>query len=625
MPNFWSLLSHPVFYHPVYCLLVNRVQFLREQAYQIHSQTVNITRALLCEVVASRVLRRFDEDHDGRGGLLLLANILVTGFEPFQGAPPEIRHESKVATHWAVQRIGGYERKLTALEVALISRSKSFLSSTASQRVVDAIYQGQITYTPTTYLDIIPDHYKNQPISLYDPSKAPLLNHYRLIVPRIRNVLDIVEFMLLLFLYILVMSNRHGIKFTMYELIFCIYALGWCLEEVASMLEHGWKVYTQNLWSFLDCIFCIFYAVYLFLRLRGLATGDHGTSGNALVILATAAPILIPRLAFNFMSEHILFVSFRAMMADFAVLSLLAVWCFAGFLLAMKWLCGYEHTSITIFKWMLWVWFGLDATGIQRSGEFHWLLGPILMVTFAFLGNTLFLTILVAMLTNTFSIIVADATAERQFQRAVMTFEGVKSDAIFAYQTPFNILALFLLLPLKLALSPRWFHKIHVTAVRFINAPILLFISLYERKSLWAATHHTSRKRGWFYEWKLSRFSAHGELETVFDTEPPQSVLDEIANSGDSLDGENDAPPGRNRHYRSESYSRGPYRRARALSTSSTNELAEQLSELLRDHNDHNVKPRLQAMEEAINRIEKLLGKTSGARGREPKPGQGDR
>ena len=39
---------------------------------------------------------------------------------------------------------------------------------------------------------------------------------------------------------------------------------------------------------------------------------------------------------------------------------------------------------------MLWVWFGLDGTGIQRSVDFHWLLGPILMVAFAFLGNTLF-------------------------------------------------------------------------------------------------------------------------------------------------------------------------------------------------------------------------------------------
>ena len=60
----------------------------------------------------------------------------------------------------------------------------------------------------------------------------------------------------------------------------------------------------------------------------------------------------------------------------------------------MTWLSDGGHQPITISKWMLWVWFGLDGTGIQRSVDFHWLLGPILMVAFAFLGNTLFLTIL---------------------------------------------------------------------------------------------------------------------------------------------------------------------------------------------------------------------------------------
>ncbi len=60
------------------------------------------------------------------------------------------------------------------------------------------------------------------------------------------------------------------------------------------------------------------------------------------------------------------------------------------------------------------------------------------MISFAFIGNTLFLTILVSMLTNTFSKIAGNATAEIQFRRAVLTFEGVKSDAIFAYRPPFK-------------------------------------------------------------------------------------------------------------------------------------------------------------------------------------------
>jgi hypothetical protein len=76
------------------------------------------------------------------------------------------------------------------------------------------------------------------------------------------------------------------------------------------------------------------------------------------------------------------------------------------------------------------------------------------MITFAFLGNTLFLTLLVAMLSHDFSMIVSNATMENQYRHAVVTFGGVKSDSIFAYQPPFNIVAVLLLLPLKFMTSP---------------------------------------------------------------------------------------------------------------------------------------------------------------------------
>lgn len=143
----------------VYCLLVNRVQFLREQSYQAHHQTVNITRAAVCEIIASRVLRRFDEDHEGRAGLLMLANVLVAGFEPFQNAPNEVKRKESVKLHWAIRQHlwpKDQERMLTALEVAIVSESKSFLSSSACQKIVDAVYRGRIIYTPTSFIDILP-------------------------------------------------------------------------------------------------------------------------------------------------------------------------------------------------------------------------------------------------------------------------------------------------------------------------------------------------------------------------------------------------------------------------------------------------------------------------------------
>lgn len=169
------------------------------------------------------------------------------------------------------------------------------------------------------------------------------------------------------------------------------------------------------------------------------------------------------------------------------------------------------------------------------------------MVTFAFLGNTLFLTILVSMLSTTFSHIVSNAPAEIQFRRAVLTLEGVKGDAIFAYPPPFNILAIVLLVPLKSCVSPRWFHKIHVLSVRLINLPILLVIALAERRALGDGAVRTSalpalapapsiskvadqgnvrvRRRLWD-RWRIT---THSDISTVFEVPLPDEVLGEIA------------------------------------------------------------------------------------------------
>ncbi|KAF2751639.1 hypothetical protein M011DRAFT_463145 [Sporormia fimetaria CBS 119925] len=527
----------------VYCLLVNRMQFLREQHFQHHHQTVNLTRANLCELVAQKMLRRYDEDNSGRPGLLLLANILVAPFQPFQNAPAQLFPQRRVSRY---QMQGDYEGKMTALEVAIVSEAKHFLSGSACQKIIDAVYRGRIIYTPTTFMDIIPDHYKHKAISLYDPRKAPLLNQYRLIVPRTRNLIEVLQFILLLALYCLCMMNRDDYSFTTAEAFFLVYGLGWVLDECASVLEHGWVVHTQNLWAFLDITFVVIYFAYLSVRIRGWMLGNADIGQQALDILAIAAPILFPRLAFNLMPENMLFISLRAMMKEFTALSLIAVWCFGGFLVSLKWLSldaepGNPNPpgSATISKWMLWIWFGLDGTGIEQAPQFHKILGPALMVIYAFLGNTLFLTVLVSILSNTFSKIAADATAEIQFRRAVLTFEGVKSDSLFAYRPPLNVLALLILPPLKLMLQPRWFHKLNVTLVRLHNAPFLLLIALYERRYLWKPRRSQQylgpSKRSTSGFWSWSSFSVHADLQAVFDEEPPQEVVDWIEEE-DELD-----------------------------------------------------------------------------------------
>jgi hypothetical protein len=119
------------------------------------------------------------------------------------------------------------------------------------------------------------------------------------------------------------------------------------LDQIASIFEHGWQVYTQNLWSFLDVLFCGIFAAYLGIRLHGIRIADDriadASATTAFDVLGCGAPVLIPRLAFNVMSENLLFVGLRGMMRDFLTLTALAVWSFAGFLLSIKWLHNDLH------------------------------------------------------------------------------------------------------------------------------------------------------------------------------------------------------------------------------------------------------------------------------------------
>lgn len=221
----------------IYCLLVNRSQFIREHSFAAHHQTVNLTRALVCEIVAERVLRRYNEHNPGPRGLLKLATILVAGFDPFQNAPESLLNDTDSDhnihffmrdRHWS----SSGEGKLTALEVAIVSESKSFLASGACQKVVDAIYKGTVVYSPTSFIDILPDRWKQRPVSLYDPRRGPILNQYRLMVPRTRTYIELVHFAVLLGLFLAVMIRRQSREFEeshlgATEVVFMVYGTGW--------------------------------------------------------------------------------------------------------------------------------------------------------------------------------------------------------------------------------------------------------------------------------------------------------------------------------------------------------------------------------------------------------------
>ena len=558
-----------------------------------------------------KILKRFSDEYHGPQGLLVLAHILVSGFDTFQNAPVEVAEEHSKALHWLANGKIESDRKLTALEISIISDSKTLLSIRPCQRVIDAIYQGTIVYTPTAFFEFLPDNYKYTSIGLYSSQEAPLLDQYRLIVPRNRYYLEIWYFIILLALYIAQMQTRNAGHFTLCEVFFCVYTFGWLLDQSATILEHGWQVYTQNLWTYLDISFGATFLTYFVLRMIGYCTDDTQTTEIAFDMLAMGAPFLVPRLAFNVLSENMLFVSLRAMMSNFVLLILLAVWSFGGFLLACSWMSRGSHSPWTIAKWMLLLWFGLDSTGIEASPQFHWLLGPVLMITFALLGNTLFLTILVSMLSNTFATLAANTEAEVQYRRTVITFEGVKSDSLFSYPPPFNILALVILLPFKFILTPRYFHKVIVYSVRFINCPILLLSSLYERRQIWAL-QLPSWWKSLYQQCHLDNLglAVHGDLHTVFEKAPPRSIYGSV-DLGPLNDQHHLQVPGMNNHLtevlRKDSmniFSSG----GRKESVGPYHEVTEQLHELFQEHGGGKEnQERFAHIETSIGRMESVF------------------
>ncbi|KAF8634558.1 hypothetical protein AX17_004148 [Amanita inopinata Kibby_2008] len=462
----------------VFCCLLNRVHFLRDD--NLTTASLSRTRALLCEILAIQLFKAYGND------LLTLARVLTTTWPVYNGADPGLLARAREERDDDLDdRVGN------AIEMAILGKAKKFIKSSACQKVIDNIWTGRCVYQAESSHSILSDTYKRTPIHFYDPHKAPLLDHYRLKVPSIRSVLEYTNFLILFILFVIALEFSERDRLNAAEIIFMIYALGFTLEKVAAMQEHGIKVYFKGTWNGFDLAFVTTYCVYASLRLYGLCH-SHSRWARLLGIdfLALIACLMFPRLAFVTLKNNLMVLSLRAMMMQFLFLMLIAAFCFCGFLYALWTLSRNKagYGAGTIAWWMLDLWFGLDASGFDRATQFHPVFGPILMVTYACLSNTLLLTVLVSILTNTFANISEDAPAEAMFRRAVSTIEGVKADSLFSYQPPVNLLALCILLPASYILTPRWFHKVNVFLIRLTNFPLLLLIAFYERQSKSAET-----------------------------------------------------------------------------------------------------------------------------------------
>lgn len=153
---------------------------------------------------------------------------------------------------------------------------------------------------------------------------------------------------------------------------------------------------------------------------------------------------------------------------------------FAGFFLALSLAFARNlYTAKEVAFKLLQLIFGFSPAAWALLPEINWI-GKILLLTFMVNSNYLVITILVSVLSTTFANVIANAHEEHQYLFALNTILAVKSDALFFFQAPLNLIE-WLLAPLALVMPrPRWI-RLNRYFIKFTHFPMLAAIYTFER------------------------------------------------------------------------------------------------------------------------------------------------
>lgn len=507
----------------LYALMANCLQFNKEVSMYPGNSGTSKTRALVCELLAIKLLKEFSTRE--------LIDALSYDFLPLQGLPTS-NGNSTPGPNWDSSHGAKAQpraARISTLEIAIRAQSKRFLAHPLVVQQLEAIWAGTIVFhsaadnlhrppqkvTPNqnrgygaiggrgANLQASPDRLQpakqrdhldpvtfsvRRSATLYDPRDASLFKLSRLRVPRYRQFLSTCSFAVLLGLFLAVLIER-SLTITALEVVFWFWSAGFMLDEVVGFNEQGFSLYIMSFWNAFDLGILLLLVAYYCMRLYGLLMPDarkHQTADNAYDLLAANAVLLFPRL-FSVLDHYRYFsqllIAFRMMAMDLVAVFVLIVISCSGFFVAFTLSFGtgdYDAASVAyaLFQMLM----GFTPAAWDSWGTYN-VLGKTILTLFLFICHFLIVTILITVLTNSFMAIVQNANEEHQFVFAVNTISMVKSDALFSYVAPTNVIA-WLLAPFRFVLPFRQFVRINRTVIKVTHFPVLFLIYAYERTIL---------------------------------------------------------------------------------------------------------------------------------------------
>ncbi|KAF9361539.1 hypothetical protein BGX26_002044 [Mortierella sp. AD094] len=170
----------------------------------------------------------------------------------------------------------------------------------------------------------------------------------------------------------------------------------------------------------------------------------------------------------------------RQMLLDAMLFLALSFIFYVGFLQAFFALHDNTKSYGEIAWLLLQVFFGSAFLGFEQASEISELFGAPLMVLFVAISVLMLYTLLISIFSQTFSEVSANAKEEFMFLFSVKVMEEVKSDALYEFQPPFNILAGIFVWPCRLLYPPQVVGKLSRILLRFFYFPELVCIWLFE-------------------------------------------------------------------------------------------------------------------------------------------------
>lgn len=480
----------------LYALMANCLQFGKEIHINPGNSGASQTRAMVSELLAVKLLREYTTRE--------LIDALSYEFYPLQGQDPSAVWSSGPQA----KRLAGAGR-VSCLEVAIRAQAKRFLAHPVVVQQLEAIWAGTIVFHSTadnlhrqstrgaTTLEPnygtsrdsenqMPAHDSTtlrRSVTLYNPREASLFKLSRLRVPRYRQFLSTLSFAVLLGLFLAVLEQRSR-SITSLEFVFWFWSAGFMLDEIVGFNEQGFSLYLMSFWNVFDLGILLLLICYYCLRIYGAFLTyprNRQVADQAYDILAANAVLLFPRL-FSVLDHYRYFsqllIAFRIMASDLIAVAVLIVIACSGFFVAFL-SFGSENSPNSVAYGILQMLMGFTPTAWSMWDEYN-LAGKIILTIFLFICHFVVVTILITVLTNSFMRIVQNANQEHQFLFAVNTISMVKSDALFSYVAPTNIIA-WLVTPLRGVIPWPYFIRLNRTIIKITHLPILFTICFYEK------------------------------------------------------------------------------------------------------------------------------------------------